>query len=158
VAAVTPVGPINPPLSALAALVHSSPAWDGATFDPGQFIRVANQLQAMGRSGALQALHAYRDELANAPGERVMNSTGVGLLVRVLFLSPAGFPRMQIGHGDLTDDVAASMPLYPLTLNQDVPLLADPGFDLTGKAEDPLRQIEFCELECAFRSTPLAPT
>jgi len=145
-------------LSALAALVHSSPAWDGASFDPGQLVRVANQLQAMGRDGALQALHAYRDELANAPGERVLNSTRIGLLVRVLFLSPAGFPTMQVGQGDLPDDIAASMPLYPLTLNQDVPLLADPSFSLAGNAEDPLRQIEFCEQQCTFRSTPLAPT
>jgi hypothetical protein len=143
-------------LSALAALVHSSPAWDGATFDPGQFIAVANQLQAMGRDGALQALHAYRDELANAPGERVLNSTRIGLLVRVLFLANS-FPRMQVGSGMLPDGVAASMPLYPLTLNQDVPLLADSGFDLNGQAEDPLRQIEFCEQQCTFRSTPLAP-
>jgi antitoxin (DNA-binding transcriptional repressor) of toxin-antitoxin stability system len=156
VATVTPIGPVTP-LSALAALVHSSPAWDGTTFDPGQLIRVANQLQAMGRGGALQALHAYRDELANAPGERTMNTTRIGLLIRVLFLSPV-FPRMQVGLGELTDDVAASLPLYPLTLNQDVPLLADPSFILTGKAEDPLRQIEFCELECAFRTTPLTPT
>jgi len=85
-----------------------------------------------------------------------MNSTRIGLLIRVLFLSPV-FPRMQVGEGDLPDDIAASMPLYPLTLNQDVPLLADPSFGLTGKAEDPLRQIEFCEQECALRSAPLAP-
>jgi hypothetical protein len=155
VAVVTPIVPLTP-LSALAALVHSSPAWDGTTFDPGQLVRVANQLQAMGRGGALQALHAYRDELANAPGERTMNSTRIGLLIRVLFLSPV-FPRMQVGEGDLPDDIAASMPLYPLTLNQDVPLLADPSFGLTGKAEDPLRQIEFCEQQCALRSAPLAP-
>jgi hypothetical protein len=156
VAAVTPVGTPTP-LSTLAALVHSSPAWDGTTFDPGQLIRVANQLQAMGRGGALQALHAYRNELNNAPGEWVVNSTRIGLLVRVLFLSPA-FPRMQVGQGMLSDDVAASLPLYPLTLNQDVPLLADPSFVLLGQAEDPLRQIEFCELECTFRSAPLRPT
>jgi hypothetical protein len=42
-------------------------------------------------------------------------------------------------------------------LNQDVPLLADPSFGLAGKAEDPLRQIEFCEQQCTLRSTPLAP-
>jgi hypothetical protein len=144
-------------LTALAALVHSSPAWDATTFDPGQLISVANQLQAMGRGGALQALHAYRDELANAPGERAMNSTRIGLLVRVLFLSPE-FPRIQVGSGELPDDVAATMPLYPLTLNQDVPLLADASFSLNGKAEDPLRQIEFCEQQCTFRSTPLVPT
>jgi hypothetical protein len=155
VAAVIEIGPITP-LSTLAALVHSSPAWDGATFDPGQFIRVANQLQAMGRDGALLALHAYRDELANAPGEWVMNSTRIGLLTRVLFLANS-FPRMQVGSGNLPDGVAASMPLYPLTLNQDVPLLAEPGFDLAGKAEDPLRQIEFCEQQCTFRTTPLTP-
>ncbi|HZI56602.1 MAG TPA: hypothetical protein VFF39_07490, partial [Verrucomicrobiae bacterium] len=107
-------------------------------------------------SGALQALHAYRDELANAPGDQVMNSTRIGLLVRVLFLSPA-FPRMQVGQGELSDDVAASMPLYPLTLNQDVPLLADPSFSLIGNSEDPLRQIEFCEEQCTFRTTPLTP-
>ena len=155
VATLTPVGPVTP-LSTLAALVHSSPAWDGATFDPGQLIRVANQLQAMGRDGAFQALHAYRDELANAPGERVMNSTRIGLLIRVLFLADS-FPRMQVGQGELPDDVAASLPLYPLMLNQDVPLLADPSFGLAGKAEDPLRQIEFCEQQCTLRSTPLAP-
>jgi hypothetical protein len=156
IAAVIEIGPITP-LSTLAALVHSSPAWDAATFDPGQFIAVANQLQAMGRDGALQALHAYRDELANAPGEWVMNSTRIGLLTRVLFLADS-FPRMQVGSGMLPDNVVASMPLYPLTLNHDVPLLADPGFDLAGKAEDPLRQIEFCEQQCTFRSTPLVPT
>lgn len=155
VATVTPVVPLTP-LSTLAALVHSSPAWDGATFDPGQLIRVANQLQAMGRDGAFQALHAYRDELANAPGERVMNSTRIGLLIRVLFLADS-FPRMQVGQGELPDDIAASLPLYPLTLNQDVPLLADPSFHLAGKAEDPLRQIEFCEQQCTLRSAPLAP-
>jgi hypothetical protein len=64
---------------------------------------------------------------------------------------------MQVGQGMLSEDVAATLPLYPLTLNQDVPLLADPSFALLGQAEDPLRQIEFCELECTFRSTPLAP-
>jgi hypothetical protein len=156
VAVVTPVVPL-PPLSALAALVHSSPAWDGTTFDPGQLVRVANQLQAMGRDGALQALHAYRDELNNAPGQWELNSTRIGLLIRVLFLSPA-FPRMQVGLGHLSDDVAATLPLYPLTLNQDVPLLVDPSFALLGSAEDPLAQIEFCEEQCAFRSTPLTPT
>ena len=156
VTTVTPVQTL-PPLSTLAALVHSSPAWDGTTFDPGQLISVANQLQAMGSAGVFQALHAYRDELANAPGERVMNSTRIGLLIRVLFVS-SGFPRMQVGQGELPDAVAATLPLYPLILNQDVPLLADPSFTLTGKAEDPLRQIEFCEQECTLRSTPLTPT
>jgi hypothetical protein len=146
----------TPALSPLAALVHSSPAWDGSTFDSGQLVAVANQLQAMGRDGALQALHAYRDELPNAPGEYVMNSTRIGLLIRVLFLANS-FPRMQVGAGTLPDDIAASMPLYPLTMNQGVPQLADPGFELTGKEEDPLRQIEFAEQQSTFRSTPLAP-
>ena len=154
VAAVMP-GPVTP-LSTLAALIHSSPAWDGATFDPARLVAVANQLQAMGRNGALQALHAYRDELNNAPGEWTMNSTRIGLLVRVLFLSPA-FPRMQVGQGELSEDVAATLPLYPLTLNQDVPLLADPSFTLFGQAEDPLEQIAFCEEQCTFRTTPLTP-
>jgi hypothetical protein len=76
--------------------------------------------------------------------------------VRVLFLAD-NFPHMQVGSGTLTDDVVATMPLYPLTLNQDVPLLADSGFSLRGKAEDALNQITFCEQQCTFRSTPLTP-
>lgn len=150
-----------PIMSEITKTIHTSPTWNGYTFDPGRLILAVNTLRSLNKAEVLSGFIEYRQLLSKLPGDRLMNTTRIFLLLRVLFEpddSTTHFPRINIGSTDDTKELSpTTWPIYPLVLIKDVPLLIAPEFSLTGKAQDPLEHIEFVEKRCHLRKHPLAP-
>jgi len=106
-----------------------------AAYDPQDTIDVVNALLPLGKDRALAAIDSYlaTQDLEVDPQE------GLFLLLRVLFEVPPdkGYqPPMRLGGTSPPPPPAPeSLPLFPLVLIDDVPLLIIAGYTLGGDAE-----------------------
>lgn len=139
---------------ALQAL-HRSPTADRpATFDPVLLIRAVNAVQALGER-ARPALKEYYDLAKQMPFEDLrkygLNEFKILPVVQILGSAPSPF---QLGAGGV-EIPASDWPLFPLTVEGDVPFLVVLEYMLFGLPEDPVRRLG---RDLVPPGKPLAPT
>jgi len=145
-------------------LIHESPGFRGASFNPVKLIRAVNGLHPIGKDAALKAMSAYL-RLSHDPTFSYKYDLGgqrIFLVLRLLFVRKDGDPVMppvRIGamwpvrdkeHHD-------EWPLYPLAVVDDVPFLVASWVGLAGVAQSPAAHIEYAKLDCVLRDGPLVP-
>ena len=139
-------------------LIEKCALWDGYKFDPLTYISAVNSLYDKDKDDIISALKQYNslDRRQMAP-----DSTKIFFLLRLLFVpadSKIMFPNIGFGKPlDENNPPTKDYPLYPLVVVQDVPLLIVSGFFLAGVPENPIKHIEFCNVNCNLRSEPLCP-
>jgi hypothetical protein len=139
---------------------------DDEDFDPVALIRAVNELRALGKEEALDALTLYvnycREHEDDAPA-RGLSEYRILPICRVLFVGSGGeerMPQLRLGQPqvfpagiDLDD-----WPKYPIVMAGDLPLTCESRYALGGVAGDVMDQIAFCRIYCELRSSPLTPT
>jgi hypothetical protein len=140
-------------VSVLASAARS----DFARFDPGDLIAAVNELYALGKDSALDAVErhlAAADRLADP-------QHGLFLVLRLLFEVPAdpGFqPPMHIGIPSIAKPRdARALPRFPLLVVDDIPFLLVTTFVLAGSAQPVEAHLEHFRRNGTLRAEPLRP-
>ena len=151
-------------------LVHQSPKVNGQEFNPVSLIKAVNGLRVLGKERALEVLRCYYklagySGMADTDFEKRqtydLDERRLFLILRILFVRKDGNPKMpELGLGmpsfwPKEDDT--NWPLFPLTLENDIPFMLINGYTLAGVPESPLSHIEYCEKYCTIREKPLQP-
>ena len=133
---------INPAIfDALQALNRSPSAFNGASFDPVLLVRAANAVRALGSQG-LPALKAYYDLATQAPYEVARkHSLDAFRIFPVIQLCGSNPSPFRLGAGGVRNPGAATWPLFPMILEQDVPFMVVTDYALGGLPEDPLGRL-----------------
>jgi hypothetical protein len=119
----------------------------------------------MGKEKALEAMTVYTkmaQERGDTPFRFDLDEQRVFLILRVLFQRVDGQPEMPwVGIGATSPEVKdgnRDWPLFPLTMQNDIPFCLASGYSLAGQAESPMTHIEYCRRNCHLRWKPLQPT
>jgi hypothetical protein len=116
-----------------------------------------NALSPLGTDGALEAIEAYlgRQDLDSDP------KVGLFLVLRVLFevpVDPGYHPPLRLGAATPPPPSdLKSLPLYPIVLVDDRPLMLVSGYALGGDTEPVAAHVEFYRAHGKTRASPLAP-
>lgn len=139
-------------LRALHRSVSVGTSWD---FDQVLLIRAANAVRSLGAEAA-PALRAYAALAAELPVEelrkRRLDARRLFPVIQLHCTNPSPF---RLGDGGVAYPGPATWPLFPLTLEGDLPFLVVSGYTLFGVGEDPVRRLDE---GFALRADPLAPT
>lgn len=137
------------------AILDRASSSEFESYLPGAVIDAVNALQPLGKDRALDAIEAY---LARADQES--DRHGLFLVMRVLFAVPqAGHhPPLRLG-GSVPPPPAdpTSLPLFPIALIGDIPLMLVSGYVLGGEPEPLAAHLEHFRKEGAIRTQPLRP-
>jgi hypothetical protein len=121
-------------------------------YDPGPVVEAVNELQPLGREGALREIEAQLAGPANGT-----DNLGLFWVLRVLFEAPE-FAPVRLGQPDIPPPAdPAALPRFPIVLARDVPLLVVGGYDLAGLAEPVQAHVDFYRERGEVRARPLAP-
>ena len=146
-------------------LIHLSSSVAGYNFDSTSLIRAVNGLYPLGKQKALKVLGAYH-ALNGDDWDRQfrydLDEQRIFLVLRLLFVRTDGesqMPCMQIGAtSPEVEPENKDWPLFPLTVQNDIPFCLSSGYSLAGEAESPLRHVDYCEKNCTLRKLPLRPS
>lgn len=141
------------------ALISELPGFLGLSYNPTALIRVVNCLYNLGLEKSIGALVSYcsiaRQDM------RIHKPENALLAARVLFVpkdSKKILPRLVLGQADIEEPGNHEViPLYPLYIYRDLPLLLVGGYRIGGEAQPPLEYITWCEHNCVMRFSPLIP-
>jgi hypothetical protein len=142
----------------LSQVLGPAASMDLAHYRPHDVIDAVNTLIPLGAEGALDAVESYISErdIATEPQEELL------LVLRVLFQVPddPGYqPPLRLGGTSPPPPPALhSLPLFPLVLIDDIPLLIIPGFILAGDSESLSVQLRYYRSSGRVRARPLAPS
>jgi hypothetical protein len=141
----------------IAAILDRSSSSEFTSYSPTSVIDAVNALLTLGKDGALAAMEAYlarADEFADP-------RHGLFLVMRVLFEVPAqpGYhPPVRIG-GSVPPPPAdpTTLPMFPIALIDDIPLMLVSGFMLGGEPEPLAAHIAHFRARGTLRRQPLHP-
>ena len=141
----------------LTAILERASSSDFMQYDPTAVIEAVNALHPLGKDGALDAIETY---LAHA--DQTSDSRhGLFLVMRVLFEVPAdpGYhPPVRIGGSmPAVPKDPRSLPLFPILLIDDIPLMLVSGYALGGEAEPLAAHIAYFRMHGKLRAQPLRP-
>jgi hypothetical protein len=131
---------------------------DFAQYDPSHVIDAVNALQPLGKDKALDAVTSYlgKADVTHDP------QNGLFLVLRVLFDVPAqpGYqPPMLLGSSiPPPPSDRHALPLFPIALVDDVPLLVVTGYALGGVSEPVSAHVEQYRKHGQLRASPLHPS
>lgn len=158
---------IEAELYPIVKIIHDHGA-RGMGWGPVPLIRVVNKLHPFGKDRVLAALRSYahltqkyaRQEEALIYG---LKDEQVFLILRLLFVRTDGDPEMPaVGFGAPLNIPrgadTSGWPLFPLVLEHEIPFDLVVSYRRTNKPPSPLKQIEYCQVNCDLRDRPLTPT
>jgi len=132
--------------------------FDGFKFNPQACIILVNFLHSLGFERSLEILGFF---LQTADNFEFYNPENVLLVSRLLYTAKnqeEPIPRLILGTPDIKKlNDPSIFPLFPLTLQHDLPLLLVGGYRAGGEAEPPTENLEWYALHGQLRATPLMP-
>lgn len=138
------------------AILDRASSSEFESYLPTTVIEAVNALQPLGKDRALDAIEAY---LARADQES--DRHGLFLVMRVLFEVPAEpghHPPLRLG-GSVPPPPAdpTSLPLFPIALIGDIPLMLVSGYVLGGEPEPLAGHLAHFRAHGTIRTQPLRP-
>ena len=130
---------------------------DGWTYNPLAMINITNALQPMGKDKALDAIVAYHQ--SQLP--KRLKDRDLFLVLRLLFELPSGIdaPKLSLGAPSPNpDEKKKGLPIFPIMLVDDIPILLVYGYDLVGEAQLVESHLEFYRKHGIMRKALLRPT
>ena len=145
-------------------LIHESPGFRGASFDPARLIRAVNGLHPLGKDGALEAMSAYL-RLSRDPTVSYKYDLGgqrIFPVLRLLFVRKDGDPMApvtdtQTGKLRPGKPRGGDWPLYPFALVDDIPFRVAVLSFRSGPSRNPAAYVEYARKRCVLRDRPLVP-
>jgi len=142
----------------LNAILDRASSSDFLNYDPKGMTEAVNALQPLGKAAALEAIDIYLAQADQTADPR----HGLYLVLRVLFEVPAtpGYhPPVRIG-GSMPSPPAflKNVPLFPILLVDDVPIMLVSGYTLGGEPEPLSVHIAHFRAHGTMRARPLHPT
>ncbi|MBV8880878.1 MAG: hypothetical protein JO332_12985 [Planctomycetaceae bacterium] len=137
-------------------ILHRSPTANGpASVDPVRLIRAVNAVLALGTE-APSALKAYDDLSRQLPFEEVRkHSIDEYRILPVVQLAGGKPSPFLLGDGGVEIPEASAWPLFPLTVEGDVPFLVVTDYQLAGRPEDVRARLG---PELRVQGKPLSPS
>lgn len=141
----------------LNAILERASSSDFMNYAPAPVIEAVNALLPQGKDAALHAIETYLAQADQTADPR----HGLFLVMRVLFEVPAepGYqPPMRIGgSAPAAPRDPRSLPLFPIVLIDDIPLMLVSGYALGGEPEPLSVHIAYFRAHGAVRAHALRP-
>lgn len=139
-------------------LLRTLSGFDGFNFNPQAVIKAVNYLHSLGFERSLKVLDFFSQAADNFEFYFPEN---VLLLSRILYNAKnqeEALPRLVLGTPDIKEPRDPGIfPIYPLYLQQDLPLLLVGGYISGGEAEPPIKLLDWYFLHGRLRPIPLQP-
>lgn len=165
--------PPAPELDSELEVINAAAPWPHRCSDPTALIRAVNELHALGKQQALDALRRYvelapdgrffNDELPFDAANIDQGDYNVAFwIIRLLFEpAQAGTRIPQPALGAAVPSPAESdktlWPLFPIEVVDDIPFMIAQGWNLGGVPERPSSHIKWAERYGVLRDAPLRP-